>query len=179
MELNLNESAEGCTSDTGLQYTAVGDADLSTQRILNMPGHLIRRLHQASVSIFARATKNWGITPVQYATLVAAMSKPGVDQCNLAQTVAFDKATIGDVIKRLEARGLINRSKGSRDRRAKQVFITEPGRALLSEVDAVILEAQRDILAPLSEDERRVFLSLLGKLVLNEDEEQMRALRDK
>ena len=51
-----------------------------------MPGHLIRRLHQISVSLFAARMAEAGLdlTSVQYAALVTVRENPGLDQATLA-----------------------------------------------------------------------------------------------
>ena len=56
------------------------------------PGHLIRRAHQLSVSIFAENTAAFEITAVQFAMLNALVDEPGEDQITLAGKVAFDAA---------------------------------------------------------------------------------------
>ena len=71
------------------------------------PGHLIRRAHQLSVAIFMEETTGFDVTPVQFAILNALLADPGEDQVTLARKVAFDAATFGSVITRLEARGWV------------------------------------------------------------------------
>lgn len=66
------------------------------------PGHLIRRAHQISVAVFADEVGAHAVTPVQFAILNLLLGQPGIDQITLAQGVAFDAATIGSVIGRLE-----------------------------------------------------------------------------
>ena len=73
------------------------------------PGHLIRRAHQIAVAVFAEEVGAHAVTPVQFAILNALMQRPGVDQVTLAQRVAFDAATIGSVIGRLEKKGWLRR----------------------------------------------------------------------
>jgi len=53
--------------------------------VLEMPGHLIRRLHQHSTQSFVERTQAVGydLTPVQYAALEAIYENPGSDQKTL------------------------------------------------------------------------------------------------
>jgi DNA-binding MarR family transcriptional regulator len=132
--------------------------------ISDMPGHLIRRLHQAAVALFSETTADYSITPVQYATMAAAARFPSIDQRSLADLVAFDASTIGDVIRRLEGRGLLKRTPGVIDRRVKHVELTEDGHALLDEIDPLILQVQQALLAPLSSGEAAILMFLLRKL---------------
>jgi DNA-binding MarR family transcriptional regulator len=138
---------------------------LPVHRIYQMPGHLVRRLHQIAVALFTEHTKEFGVTPVQYASLAVAESYPGIDQRRLANAIAFDRSTIGDVVQRLDQRGWLRRENGNEDRRTKSVFITDSGREVLKQLDESVADSQAKILAPLSEGERAIFMFLLSKLV--------------
>ncbi|HKR87363.1 MAG TPA: MarR family transcriptional regulator [Phenylobacterium sp.] len=140
-----------------------------------MPGHLIRRLHQIGVAIFMESTKDIGLTPIQYATLTVADSYPGIDQRRLSELVAFDRSTIGDVIHRLEQRGLLARVSGV-DRRTKNVSLTPEGGKVLAAMDDLVFQSQLRILAPLSDGEQLIFMFLLSKLVNRRSERLPTAL---
>ena len=71
------------------------------------PGHLVRRAHQRAVALFMEETAGFDVTPVQFAILNELIDRPGEDQVTLAARVAFDAATSGSVIGRLEARGWV------------------------------------------------------------------------
>lgn len=132
---------------------------------LDMPGHLIRRLHQISTSIFAEemAHSGFDLTPVQYAALSALAGHPDVDQNTLAGLIAHDRATLGGVVERLERRGYLRREVSRVDRRARALSLTEKGRALVTTVLPAVRRAQEDILAPLTPAERATFLALMDK----------------
>jgi len=129
------------------------------------PGHLIRRCQQIAVAIFMEETKSFGLTPVQYAALVAVRVQPGIDQTRLVRLVALDRSTIGSVVGRLEANGLIARRTGSADRRTKLLHPTRRGGALLDRIGAAVARAQTRILAPLAPAERARFMAMLARLV--------------
>ena len=128
------------------------------------PGHLARRLHQIAVSIFVEMTRDSDMTPVQYSALVAASNHPGIDQRTLSRAIAYDRSTIGDVVARLEKKGLLRRQEG-RNGRTKAITITAAGRSVLDGMAAAVEGSQEALLAPLSEGERFIFLYLLRKLV--------------
>lgn len=132
--------------------------------VYEKPGHLVRRLHQIAVALFMEETKAFGLTPVQYAALTAAEFNPGIDQGALARMIAYDRATIGEVLRRLERKGLILRGDG-RDRRSKSVYATEAGKQLRAEMEVPIRASQTALMAPLSEGEQFIFLYLLQKMV--------------
>ena len=130
------------------------------------PGHLIRRAQQIAVALFAQeAAGVEDITPVQFSILNALMDQPGVDQVTLAAKVAFDPATFGSVITRLEAKAWVRREADANDRRRKLLFITPEGVRTAQTLKAVVVKVQKKILAPLTAPEQRQLVDLLAKLV--------------
>lgn len=148
--------------DEAASRQATAPADLP---IHGMPGHYIRRLQQVAVALFARRV-NGIVTPVQYAALVALAHQGPCDQARLAALVGCDRATVGDVLDRLEARGWLARAPGTRDRRIKLVSLTPAGRAAVRRASDDVERAQHDIVAPLRAAERRQFERLCRKLLL-------------
>jgi DNA-binding MarR family transcriptional regulator len=146
---------------------------------LTMPGHLIRRLHQISVSIFSDSVAEAGfdITSVQFAALSVLMDYPGIDQVTLAGMIAYDRVTIGGVIDRLEQKGYLTRTVSPRDRRARELHITDEGLAVQRAVLPIVREAQQVMLAGLGEEERAAFMSMLRKLTEAGNEKSRAPLR--
>jgi len=129
------------------------------------PGHLIRRAHQVAVSVFMEETGGFDVTPVQFAILNALIDDPGEDQVTLAGKVAFDAATFGSVIGRLEAKGWVRREPHATDRRRKLLWITAQGEEAAGQMKRAVAKAQKRILGPLDTTEREQLVALLGKLV--------------
>ncbi|MCJ0763706.1 MarR family winged helix-turn-helix transcriptional regulator [Variovorax terrae] len=129
------------------------------------PGHLIRRAHQRSVAIFMEETADYGVTPVQFAILNALMDTPGEDQVTLAGQVAFDAATSGSVIGRLEAKGWVRREPDAQDKRRKLLWVTPEGEQAVVRMKRIVGKVQNRIVGPLDAAEREQLLALLHKLV--------------
>ncbi len=134
--------------------------------IHNMAGHLIRRLNQISMSIFNERMRATGhaLTSVQFAAMNALHAKPGLDQASLAGVIAYDRATIGGVVDRLEGKGLVKRIVNERDRRARTITLTPEGEQILHELIPVVKRFQDEILLGLNEAERAEFLRLAAKV---------------
>ena len=133
--------------------------------ISDMPGHLIRRLNQMSTQVFAHHVQLAGfdLTPVQFAALDAVRSNPGLDQAGIAALIAYDRATIGGVIDRLEQKGLVTRSINKRDRRAREVALSDTGHQVYQDLLPTIVRVQGEILEGLTDDEEKQFLRLAKK----------------
>jgi DNA-binding MarR family transcriptional regulator len=129
------------------------------------PGHLIRRAQQIAVAVFAEHLAAFDVTPVQFAILNALMDAPGTDQVSLAARVAFDAATFGSVIGRLETKGWVRREASPQDRRRKLLWLTPNGKKALIEMAPLVTQAQALILQPLQAQEQQQLVALLGKLV--------------
>jgi DNA-binding MarR family transcriptional regulator len=134
---------------------------------LDMAGHLIRRLHQQSTQVFVQRTQAAGfdLTPVQFAALDAIHAHPATDQARVAEMIAYDRATIGGVIDRLEQKGWIRRVVSERDRRARELSLTPQGKRVLSALLPIVQEIQDEILQPLSGADRARFLKLARQVV--------------
>ncbi len=129
------------------------------------PGHLVRRAHQISVAIFNAHLAAADVTPVQFAILNALQDSPGIDQITLAKRVAFDPATSGSVIGRLENKGWVARRADEIDRRRKLLVLTPAGRDALLSMRADVAKVQADILSPLTPLEQAQFMQLLRQFV--------------
>lgn len=136
-------------------------------KVYGMAGHLIRRLNQGSTHVFTRRMQEAGfdLTPVQFAALDTIATHPGIDQARVAAHIAYDRATIGGVIDRLEQKGHVVRNVCKRDRRAREVRLTEEGRKVFDRVLPVVTALQDEILPGLTEAERTAFLELARKAV--------------
>lgn len=134
---------------------------------LDMAGHLIRRLHQQATQVFVQKTQAAGfdLTSVQFAALDAIHAQPATDQARVAEMIAYDRATIGGVIDRLEQKGWVRRVVSERDRRARELSLTPAGEAVHAAVLPVVRALQDDILQALDPADRAVFLRLARQAV--------------
>ena len=142
---------------------------MKTDDIYRQPGHLIRRAHQIATAVFATEAKPFDLTAVQFSALIVIREHPGTDATRVSDLIYFDRSTIGNVLDRLEKKGLIRRQAGVEDRRTKRLFLTAPGRAVLRKVTAKGPRIAEAILAPLPAADRVRFVQLLAKLVGADD----------
>jgi len=138
---------------------------MSMEDVYLKPGHLIRRAQQIAVSIFLEECAPFDMTPVQYAAMVAIRDNPGIDATRLSALVAFDRSTLGNVLERLENRGLVNRSGSPEDKRIKILHLSATGEKVLHDVEPLVRKAQDRILAPLAAEDRTHFMRILTQLV--------------
>ena len=161
----INSALPNAASDSASSPSLFPRLEVET-----FPGHGIRRLQQVAVAVFSQATEAWGVTPLQFAVLQKLVHLPGIDQRTLSMEVGFDKSTIGGVIDRLEARGLLQRQHTAKDRRVRLLSLTPEGQALLTDAGPSVLQAQQQMLDPLSETERELFTQLMRKVIAHHEQ---------
>ena len=128
-----------------------------------LPGHLIRRVHQVSTAYFAEECGG-DLTAVQYAALVAIGAHPGIDATRLSEIIYFDRSTIGAVLDRMEGKDWIRRASTPTDRRIKLLELSPAGQSVLQQVEPGIRRIQERLLAPLTATEAKTLIRLLGKM---------------
>ncbi|MGW1562629.1 MarR family winged helix-turn-helix transcriptional regulator [Streptomyces sp. NPDC002144] len=102
--------------------------------------------------------------PRGYLVLVALASGEPPSQLALAQQVNLDRTVMTYLLDDLEAHQLITRKPDPRDRRARQVLITEEGRAQLARAQHSLSLAETRLLADLDEDDTRQLRLLLMRV---------------
>jgi len=133
--------------------------------VYTAPGYLFRRMQQIAVALFMEECKAFDLTPVQFASLIAIRTHPGIDATRLSAVIAFDRSTLGSVIERLEAKKLIERKPAAEDKRVKLLYLTRGGAGVLREIMPSVDRAQARMLQPLKPADRKTLLALLAQLV--------------
>ncbi|MCE0494694.1 MarR family winged helix-turn-helix transcriptional regulator [Vibrio salinus] len=125
--------------------------------------HLMRKLIQEH-------TANWqsevsGLTKPQYSVMLAVSLNPGVEQGELMEASVSTKATLAEIVGRLEKRGLIYRQTGEKDKRRRFVYLTQDGLKLLEQEKAKANYVDNIFLSRLSKQEQSEFIRLLNVIV--------------
>ena len=140
-------------------------APITMDAVYTAPGYLFRRMQQIAVAIFGEECKAHDLTPVQYASLVAIRTHPGIDATRLSAVIAFDRSTLGNVIERLETKAWVARKPSRDDKRVKLLYLTKAGEALLRTIMPSVDRAQARMLQPLKPADRKALLALMTQLV--------------
>ena len=103
----------------------------------------------------------YDLTAPQWATLMRLLERDGWTQTELGGSQGMDKATVGGVVQRLEAKGLVARESDPDDGRVNRVTLTTAGRTLAAELKPFADEVNGRATARLSSEEAKQLLSLL------------------
>jgi DNA-binding MarR family transcriptional regulator len=139
--------------------------NVTMDAVYNAPGYLFRRMQQIAVALFIEECRDFDLTPVQYAALIAIRTHPGIDATRLSAVIAFDRSTLGSVIERLESKNYIERKPAPEDKRVKLLYLTKAGSNLLRDIMPSVDRAQARMLQPLKPADRKTLLTLLEQLV--------------
>ncbi len=106
-----------------------------------------------------------GFTIRQYGLLVLLQAEGPQAQIVLSQRVGLDRTSVMRTVDMLEARGLLQRDPDPGDRRKHRVVLTDAGGELLSRTLPEVRQAERNVVAELSEQEQAQLLELLKRLL--------------
>lgn len=126
--------------------------------------HQLKKATQAAADIIGNLAGRHDLTLSQYALLESLVERDGASQTELVEITGIDRSTLADVAKRLERRGFIRRKRSRRDRRVKELHLTEAGMAALLRMAPVMAQADRLLLDVLDDDRRKEFLAALALL---------------
>jgi DNA-binding MarR family transcriptional regulator len=89
----------------------------------------------------------------------------GLSQTGLVEKTGIDRSTLADIMRRMIARGLVERERTVADARTYAVRLTRKGAGALRKMRPLAEEVDKRILQALPEEHRDVFLTILNNLV--------------
>ncbi|GAA4538896.1 MarR family transcriptional regulator [Pseudonocardia xishanensis] len=96
--------------------------------------------------------------------VLAAANEGTPTQLALARKLGVDRTVMTYLLDELVGAGLVERRPDPADRRARQIHLTEPGRARLCDLERRLREVEEHLLAPLAAAERDQLRALLARL---------------
>ncbi len=128
-------------------------------------GFLVRRAHTVIQKDFMATLEELDVTQRQAATLWLIDANPAVSQSQLANVLMMDRASMLAIINKLDARGLIRRTRSNADRRRLDLMLTARGKELLAKTKARIGEHEDRFTQLFSEGELLVLREKLQAIV--------------
>lgn len=132
--------------------------------LADSPSHLMHRVLQLSLDIYAEEAGPDGLTQRQFAVLEAVSARSGLTQTDLVKATGIDRSTLADLVARMTTKGLLDRERSTLDARAKAVRLSDAGQAALEAARPRVAAADKRILALLPKTRREGFLDLLTSL---------------
>lgn len=129
----------------------------------NKAFHLLRQLFQRHTARWQHALPD--LTKPQYAVMRAIAERPGIEQVNLMEAAVSTKATLAEMLSRMETRGLVRRENDPLDKRRRFVYLTSDGEALLKVSMPLGNQVDEEFLGRLNDEERAQFALLIKKMM--------------
>jgi MarR family transcriptional regulator, repressor for mepA len=92
-----------------------------------------------------------------------------VNQKDIESYLDITGASVSNLLRGLEKRGFIERIRSVSDDRAKEISLTLKGRELIATFNSVFSEIENKIVQGMTEEQKKLFLELLKKVVKNFD----------
>ena len=126
-------------------------------------GYLVTDVARLMRTVYDRRVRELGLTRSQWWVMNQIFRNPGATQSELAAILEIERATLGRLLDRLEAKGWVKREDDARDRRAWRVRLTPSAEPVMRRLRKHAAELRRDALAGLSKAEHERFVdALLG-----------------
>jgi len=108
-------------------------------------------------------------TSIQFGLLLClARAAEGLSQTEIAAALAVDKATLTELVRRMEAQGHVAVRRDARDGRRRVATLTPAGREVLRELYQPAVEVNEQLFAPLSAAEAEQLMHLMRRVLDHE-----------
>ncbi|ANI81501.1 MULTISPECIES: MarR family winged helix-turn-helix transcriptional regulator [Kosakonia] len=132
-------------------------------KLRNEAFHLLRQLFQQHTSQWQQALPE--LTKPQYAVMRSIAENPGIEQVALTEVAVSTKATLAEMLSRMESRGLVRRENDPADKRRRFIYLTPEGERLLASSIPVGNGVDQAFLGRLSAEEQTAFSALIRKMM--------------
>lgn len=147
----------------GQRSTEVGIPRLAATQISDDVGLLLAKLHAADRVLSDRALSDFGLRERSFSVLALACSGMEPAQREIADFLRLDPSQVVGLVDDLEISGLVDRTTGKQDRRAKIIVSTAEGRRIHSRARTALSACEKEQLSSLTDAEAAQLRALLRK----------------
>lgn len=127
-------------------------------------GYLVSHLNIDLQNALDQKLKRYQLDIKLWPVLFALWQKEGVSQTELSKRCDVANYTMTRLLDQLQNQGLIYRHQEADNRRAFQIFLTDPGKALEQDLVREAERVNEHFLENLSDEEQASFVILLNKI---------------
>ncbi len=123
----------------------------------------MRQLFQEHTSLWQKLLPE--LTKQQYVVLCVVAEQPGIEQMDLIDAALSTKATLAEMLKRMEKKGLLVRHQRDDDKRRRFIFLTDKGLQVLQRARPVANDIDTAFLSRISANQRDDLVCLLKAML--------------
>lgn len=123
----------------------------------------MRQLFQEHTSLWQKLLPE--LTKQQYVVLCVVAEQPGIEQMDLIDAALSTKATLAEMLKRMEKKGLLVRHQRDDDKRRRFIFLTDEGLQVLQRARPVANDIDAAFLSRISANQRDDLVCLLQAML--------------
>ena len=140
------------------------DAAIDLGTLSGQIAYALRRAQAAVFQDFVDTLDAEDIRPAQYSVLEVLRASPGRRQAQVSAALGIKTTNFVPLFDALEAAGLAERRAISADRRAKGLFLSEQGAAMLDRLRARVIEHEARFIRRIGIEGKGQLLGLLARL---------------
>ena len=136
--------------------------------------HLLMKTYALLHKTVMAEAQKLGLTTGQPKILEYLSEQEGAEQYRIARHCEIEPATVGSILNRMEAAGLIERRRQGTNRRSLYVYLTEKGKTAAEETKKIFALAEEKAFGEIGGDEKEKMRELLLTMYknLSQTEEQ-------
>ncbi len=132
-------------------------------------GKLIKQLHIALENNFNKFSKKYKLTSSQMDILIFLLHNENkiINQRDIEIFLSLSNPTIAGTLLRLEKKGFIIRKISSKDKRYKEIYLTDKSRELKDIIFKYIRDNDNKMFSNMSEEEKENLKNIITKILNN------------
>jgi DNA-binding MarR family transcriptional regulator len=128
-------------------------------------GFLVKRCGVLMTQIAERHFESTSISFTQWTALMRLCMQSGhMSATQLSKELGYDMGALTRVVDELERRGLVQRERSRRDRRAVEIAVTAAGRRQAESAKRLVVALLNELVEPYSEAEMATLIDLLQRM---------------
>jgi MarR family transcriptional regulator, transcriptional regulator for hemolysin len=137
--------------------------------VLSTPGHLISLAARGFARLSEARLKPLGFGVGHLPVLVALRDGRASTQRDLARFAKIEQPPMAQMLARMERDGVIRRAPDPADGRSSRITLTEAAETRLPAAVATLLRGNQEVLRDFTDEEARLLVDLLSRLIANLD----------
>lgn len=147
--------------------TRKGVAPAQSQVDDNSLGFLMKQVYLSLNRLMDQDMTPLGLTAMQWRPIICLAKNRADTAAELAKIIAVDTGAMTRTLDRLEAKGLVARSRSQEDRRVVRLELTEAGQAIAHDIPARISRSMQHHLRGFDAEEVRMLTHFMQRMLAN------------